>query len=89
MTRNASLILIMIVSLFVFNLHAEVKNENKPLKGQWDFQLQKMWEVGNVGEDVLVEARVLQVDDDGKVYGNVYVLDMKYFTFFVFSPEGE
>lgn len=89
MTRNASLILIMIVSLFVFNLHAEVKNENKPLKGQWDFQLQKMWEVGNAGEDVLVEARVLQVDDDGKVYGNVYVLDMKYFKFFVFSPEGE
>jgi hypothetical protein len=79
----------MIFSLLVFNLNAEVKNENKPLNGQWDFQLQKMWEVGNAGDDVLVRARIIQVEDDAKGDGNVYVLDMKYFKFFVFSPQGE
>lgn len=89
MTKNASLILIIVFTLIIFNLYAEVKNEDKPSKGQWDFQLQKMWEVGSAGEDVLVEARQIQVDDDEKVYGNVYLLDMKYFKFFVFSPEGE
>ena len=89
MIKDTSLVLILIFSLFVFNLNAEVKNENKPLKGEWDFQLQKIWEVGSAGDDILVEARVLRVDDDGKVYGNVYLLDMKYFKFFVFSPQGE
>jgi hypothetical protein len=57
-------------------------------KNQWDFQPQKMWEVGSAGDEVLVEARLIRVDD-GKVDGNVYLLDMKYFKFFVFSPEGE
>jgi hypothetical protein len=89
MIKDTRLILILIISLFVFNLNAGVKNDNKPLKGQWDFQLQKMWEVGSAGDDVLVEARLIHVDDDGKVYGNVYLLDMKYFKFFVFSPQGE
>jgi hypothetical protein len=89
MIKDTSLVLILIFSLSVFNLNAEVKNENKPLKGEWDFQLQKIWEVGSASDDILVEARQIQVDDDGKVYGNVYLLDMKYFKFFVFSPEGE
>ena len=79
MKKNTGLILIVIFSLFIFNLNAEVKNENKPLKGQWDFQLQKIWEVGNAGDDVMVEARLIQVDDDGKAELNGNILKNNIF----------
>lgn len=92
MVKNATLILCLVLNMMVFNLNAvnvDVKNADKPLKGEWDFQLQKIWEVGNAGDDVLVDARPIQVEDDGKRNGNVYVLDLKYFQFFVFSSAGD
>ena len=89
MGKNASLLLVILFNLLVFNLDAEVKNEDKPLKGEWDFQLQKIWEVASAGDDILVGTRILQVDDEGKTCGNVYLLDLKYYKFFVFSSDGE
>jgi hypothetical protein len=83
--KAARLILILVFSVFILSLNAGVKNENKPLKGEWNFQLEKVWEVDSAGEDVLVQARTIQVDDKG----NIYLLEGKHSKFYVFSPAGK
>jgi len=67
------------------NAAAEVKNEGKPLKGEWDFQLQELWDAASAGDDVLVEVVDIEVDDNGRIY----LFDRKYNTFFAFGPEGK
>lgn len=95
MSRNTGLIFIVIlVSVFNFSMPAafaqtnpneEIKNKDKPLKGEWDFQLRKAWETYNAGDDILLQVSDIEVADDGRVY----LYDLKYHKFFVFSPEGE
>ena len=87
MTKVTTLIFILIFTLCSFNLNAqtEVKNEDKPLKGEWNFQPEKVWETENAGDDILVNVRNIRIDDDG----TVYLFDRKSFKFFVFSPEGK
>ena len=63
----------------------EIKNSFKPQNGEWDFRPEKVWEVIDAGDDVLVGVRRIRVDSDGKVF----VFDRKHFKFFVFSPEGK
>jgi hypothetical protein len=63
----------------------EIKNSIEPLKGEWDFRPEKVWEVFEAGDDVLVGVRRIRVDKDGKVF----VFDRKHYKFFVFSPEGK
>lgn len=77
------------ISLFIFclTLFASgdiIENKDKPLKGEWDFNLQKVWEVENAGEDVMVRARSVLADDEG----NVYVFEFTQSKFFVFDPNG-
>jgi len=80
-----SFILFFSLILFISNLNAEVKNEDKPLKGEWDFQLQPVWDVESAGEDVLVSVRAIRVDDNG----NIYLFEGKHNKFFVFDSNGE
>ena len=85
MTKFASLILIFVFSVFAVNMNAEIKNENKPLKGEWDFQPQPVWEVESAGDDVLSEARAIHPDDNG----NVFLFEGKHRKFFAFAPDGK
>ena len=89
MTKHIRLILVFTVLAIVFFnsviLKAEVKNENKPLKGNWDFKLQKLWEVENAGNDLLTQIVDIQADDNGRIY----ILEWKQFKFFVFDQNGK
>jgi len=54
--------------LVVFILSADVDNPDKPKRGLWDFQLEKIWQVEKAGEDVFGRPFSLLVSDGGFVY---------------------
>ncbi len=86
--RQALRLIIVFLVLFGITLSADdavVTNKDKPLKGDWDFKPEKIWEVGNAGDSLLVEIRQFRVDDAGRVY----VLEGKQLKIHVFSPEGK
>jgi hypothetical protein len=51
---------------------AEVKNPDKPLKGEWDLKPQKVWELDQVGDNQIVNA-IIRVAGDG----TCYIIDKK------------
>jgi hypothetical protein len=63
-------ILLMVFSAFLFS---DVRNRDKPLKGEWDFRLEKVWEVERAGESVFGRPFTLTVAEDE----TIYVFDMK------------
>ncbi len=81
--------------VFSFYLSSEVKNPDKPLKGDWDFKLKKVWEVRAAGKNVF--ARVdgivtanngaLIVFDSKKGINHIFSNEGKYIT--SFGPRGE
>ena len=44
------ILIILSCGLFCFVVFADIKNADKPLKGEWDFQPQKVWEIHNVND---------------------------------------
>ena len=83
MNKTIGIILILLFCVTLFG--SEVKNQDKPLKGTWDFNLKKTWEVSSAGEEPLVRVRRFRVDDAG----NIYLFEGKYLKFFVFNPDGK
>lgn len=65
-------------------LSAEVKNPDKPLKGRWDFQIQKIWEIEKAGDEVLGRPAGLVVSDEN----NLYVHDNGNKINYIFNQEG-
>lgn len=87
MTKRVSFILTVIAGL-LFNvaiLKAEVKNQDTPLKGNWDFKLQKLWEIDSAGDYVLTQIADLQEDEDGRIY----ILEWKHNKFLVLDQKGK
>lgn len=76
-----------IIILFISSafLSGAVMNPDKPLKGQWDFKPEQVWEVFEAEGDILVRVFEFTVDDNGRVYA----LDWKHTKFFVFGPDGK
>lgn len=66
-------------------LSGAVMNPDKPIKGQWGFKPQQVWEVFEANEDVIVSVSGIEVDDAGRVYA----LDWKHTKIFVFGPDGK
>jgi hypothetical protein len=66
---------------FIALLSAEVKNRDKPAKGEWDFNPVEVWQVDRAGEDVFGHPFTLRVSDEGSLYifdmgnGINYILD--------------
>lgn len=89
MAKHVGLILIFIVTASVFFnaaiLKAEIKNEDHPLKGNWDFKLQKLWEADSAGDYVLTQIFDIQEDDDGRIY----ILEGKHNKFLVLDQNGK
>ncbi|HLP44773.1 MAG TPA: 6-bladed beta-propeller [Candidatus Kapabacteria bacterium] len=89
MAKRVSLILIFtVIAGVLFNgaiLKAEVKNEDNPLKGNWDFKLRKLWEVDRAGDTIMAQIADIQIDDDGRIY----ILESKQDKFFVFDQNGK
>jgi hypothetical protein len=80
----------MLISLLLFfslmiMIFSEVANKDKPQHGEWDFKLEKVWEIGRAGDHVLGLPQGLLVSDDGSVYLN----DEANRTDFIFGPNGD
>ncbi len=57
-----------ILLIVISPLLSEVKNADKPLKGEWDFKLTKEWEIESTGAGVFGVPANMQVSDEGYLY---------------------
>lgn len=72
-------------SVFSVFLFADIRNPDKPLKGNWDFQIQKIWEIETAGNDTIGEVQNIVTAEDGRIY----IADCKNFNIFIFSKDGK
>jgi hypothetical protein len=63
----------------------DVLNKDKPQRGEWDFKLQKVWEIDRAGGDVLGRPQGIAVSDDGTLYLSDDANRIDY----IFSPDGQ
>lgn len=84
-----------ILSILSLTLFSGVKNIDKPMKGEWNLQLEKVWEVNEAGEDLLAQPMNLLVTKDGIVslydhkYNKSYIFDKDGRLKRTFAPKGE
>jgi hypothetical protein len=79
--------MLLIFAFFLFPLWAgpEVKNPDRPLKGEWDFKPGHVWTINKAGDELLARPRALLVGDDGAVY----VYDPKNRKNYIFNKDGQ
>jgi hypothetical protein len=73
-----------ILLLLVPFLQAGVENPDKPLKGEWDFDLQRIWEIGRAGDEVLGRPFSLMATEDEILY----VYDAANRANYIFDKDG-
>lgn len=78
------MLFIVILASLAFPL-SEVKNQDKPLKGNWDFKPEKVWSLSKVGDELFANPRQVMAADDG----TVYVYDNKNKRYYIFNSSGE
>ena len=77
-------LVLLFLSVLSLTLFCGVKNKDKPMKGQWDLQLEKVWEVNQAGEYLLAQPSGLLVTKDG----TVFLYDRKYNKSYIFDKNG-
>jgi hypothetical protein len=80
-------VLVLFISLVLAagSLYPQIDNPDKPIKGQWDLKMKKLWETKSAGPHVFAEIQNIEAADDGRVY----VLDAKNFQVYIFGKEGK
>lgn len=84
MTAKRLLVPILILWIPAAAALPEVANKDKPRHGEWDFRLEKVWEVGRAGDEVLGRPDGLAASSDGMLY----LSDDGNRTDYVFGPGG-
>jgi hypothetical protein len=77
---NLAFILFLLIALF----QAACVKSDKPLKGEWDFKLTKVWEIDRAGDDLLGRPFTLTATEDGILY----VYDPANHTNYIFDKDG-
>ncbi len=77
------LVLVLFMSFILNGL--TIENLDKPLKGKWDLQLKKLWEIEGGGTKNFGQVQNLKVSEDGRVY----VLDNKLKKILIFDKDGK
>ncbi len=80
-TRFIFFVVLIMVSLSF----AEVKNPDKPLRGEWDFNPQKIWEVNRVGDKPFERPSELRASSDEMLYFH----DFDHKVSYIFNHRGE
>jgi len=84
MIRQRLFVPILLVLFAMVAGFPEVVNRDKPQRGEWDFKIEKVWEIGGAGNEVLGLPQGLLVSDDGLLYLN----DEANRKDFIFGPDG-
>jgi hypothetical protein len=63
----------------------DVVNKDKPQHGEWDFKLEKVWEIDSVGDEVLGLPQGMLVSDNGILY----LSDQRNRIDYIFGPDGD
>lgn len=80
---NKTLIfLILYCSMSLLSVPAQ---SDKPLKGEWDFRLEKVWQTDRAGDDILARITTLLVSETG----HIYISDRKHKTSFILDTGGK
>jgi len=66
-------------------LFADVKNPDKPLKGEWNFNPQKIWEINRVGDKLFERPSELRASQDEMLYFH----DFDHKVSYIFNHSGE
>lgn len=80
--KKVVLLIILLLSVFLFS--AEVKNPDKPLKGEWDLKPEKIWTLVNAGDDVFASPNIVVSED-----GTCYIYDYKTHLNYIFDSKGD
>jgi hypothetical protein len=83
-THMKKMKLAFILFLLIASLQAAVVNRDKPLKGEWDFKLKKVWEINRAGDDLLGMPFSLTATEDGILY----VYDVANNINYIFDKDG-
>jgi len=82
--KAAFFLMLFLISL---TLNSQIKNDDRPQKGDWDFKLEKLWEIDKAGNDEFgIIAELLVPDND---QGNIYVRDFKHNKSYIFNENGQ
>jgi hypothetical protein len=81
-TLKLSFVLFLLLPQAIFQ--ADVVNPDRPLKGEWDFKLNKVWEIGRAGEDVFGFPFSLTAAENG----TLYVYDSANRINYIFDKDG-
>jgi hypothetical protein len=80
------IILFSLVFFMIGSLCADVvTNPDKPLKGEWNFKYEKIWEIESYGDEPLGLVHKFFVHDNG----DIYLFDRQHFKFFVLDKNGK
>ncbi len=80
------IILIVLVFFMIVTISGKtMKNSDKPIKGKWDLQLKKIWEIEGTGTEVFGSIQNVRVSKDGRVY----VLDNRLQKILIFNKDGK
>lgn len=80
---NKTLIfLILYCSMSLLSVTAQ---PDKPLKGEWDFRLEKVWQTDRAGDDILARITTLLVSEAG----HIYVSDRKHKASYILDTGGK
>ena len=72
------IIIMLILTTLSISLVSDVKNMDKPAKGDWDFQPKKLWEVDQVGENVLGNPSIPVVTREGIIFIHDHKIHLSY-----------
>jgi hypothetical protein len=78
------LIPILLILLPVVIIFPDVVNKDKPQLGEWDFKLEKVWEIDSAGNEVLGHPQGMLVSEDGILYLSDQANRIDY----IFGPDG-
>lgn len=95
--KNILIVLLLFFLLSTFSpvFAAEVANKDKPKKGDWDFNLTKVWELENINGEVFGGIGTITSDDSGTLYvidykrSKIYILDKNGKFVSAFGKRGE
>ena len=84
---NSKKTVLLLIAMFSSILYGQiVENEDRPLRGTWDYELKKIWALEAVTDDVsLIDVVTILVDEGSN---SIYLFDRKLFRVFILDGDG-